>query len=198
MNLRCLLRWSSIATTVFALACLGWFAFYQMDALIYEQWQTALIQEPAKDASTVPETRPTPTVTWGADPKLIGRVEIPRLGVSGLIRMGLDAQTLRRAVGHVPKTARPGEKGNVVLAAHRQQQFRGLRDVRQGDRILVTTSRGGFEYEVERIWVVDPHEISVMDATPGRQITLLTCYPFDYVGPAPQRLVVRGRQVLPL
>ncbi len=132
-----------------------------------------------------------------ADPKVLGRIDIERLAISGVIREGADGNTLRKAVGHVPKTAQPGEKGNIVLAAHRQQQFRGLRHVRVGDRIRVTTPHGRFEYEVEAFWVVDPQDISVMDATPGRQITLLTCYPFDYVGPAPQRLVVRGRQVAP-
>ncbi len=197
MNLHRLLIWSSVASIVAGLACLAWFVVYQVDAAVYEQRQTALIEEAAKDESPVPETRLVSRQSLRADPKVLGRMEIPRLGVSGVIREGADAKTLRRAVGHVPKTARPGEKGNVVLAAHRQQQFRGLRDVRQGDRIRVTTPQGRFDYEVERIWAVGPQEVSVMDATPGRQITLLTCYPFDYVGPAPQRLVVRARQVAP-
>jgi sortase A len=197
MNLRPLLIASSLASIVLGLACLAWFIFYQVDGAVYEQRQTALIHEPAKDESPVPETPAAPAKSLRADPKILGRVEILRLGVSGVISEGVDPKTLRRAVGHVPKTARPGEKGNVVLAAHRQQQFRGLRNVRQGDRIRVTTPHGRFEYEVERIWVADPEEVSVMDATPGRQITLLTCYPFDYVGPAPRRLVVRGRQFYP-
>ncbi len=197
MNLRRLLIWSSAASIATGLACLAWFVFYQLDATLYEQRQNALIEEAAKDESPVPQMPVVSTPSFRADPKVLGRVEIPRLGVSGVIREGTDPKTLRRAVGHVPKTARPGEKGNVVLAAHRQQQFRGLRDVRQGDRIRVTTPQRRFEYEVERSWVVDPQSVSVMDVTPGRQITLLTCYPFDYVGPAPQRFVVRGRQVAP-
>lgn len=197
MNLRRLLIWSSVASIAAGLACVAWFVVYQLDAALYEQRQTALIEEAAKDESPVPETWVVSRQSLREDPKVLGRMEIPRLGVSGVIREGADAKTLRRAVGHVPKTARPGERGNVVLAAHRQQQFRGLRDVRQGDRIRVTTPQGRFEYEVERSWVVDPQNVSVMDATPGRQITLLTCYPFDYVGPAPQRLVVRARQVYP-
>lgn len=197
MNLRGFLRWSSVGSVAAGIACLSWFVLYQLDAALYEQRQTALIQEPARDGSSGPETLIHSTRPLRADPKVLGRVEIARLGIAGVIREGGDAKTLRRAVGHIPKTARPGEKGNMVLAAHRQQQFRALRNVRQGDRIRVTTPRGWFEYEVERIWVVDPQEVSVMDATPGRQITLLTCYPFDYVGPAPQRFVVRGRQLEP-
>ena len=197
MNLRHLLIWSSVASIAAGLGCLAWFVFYQVDTALYEQRQTALIQQPAEAESPVPEARVASTQSLRADPKVLGRVEIRRLGVSDVIREGADTKTLQRAVGHVPKTARPGAKGNMVLAAHRQQQFRGLRDARQGDRIHVTTPQGRFEYEVEQSWVVDPQDVSVMDATPGRQITLLTCYPFDYVDPAPQKFVVKKRQVYP-
>ena len=197
MNLRRALIWGSAVSVASGLACLAWFVFYQVDAAVYEQSQTALLQEESSGESPVPEAAAGATRSPRVDPKVLGRIEIARLGVSGVIRDGVDGETLRRAVGRVPNSARPGEKGNLVLAAHRQQQFRGLRHVRPGDRIRLTTPRGRFEYEVERAWVVEPQEVSVMDATPGRQITLLTCYPFDYVGPAPQRFVVRGRQVYP-
>jgi sortase A len=197
MNLRRVLVWSSAASVAIGLACVAWFVYYQVDAAVYEQRQAALLEDAVSNESPAPVTEARMARPAPADLEALGRIEIARLGVSGVIRDGVDEETLRRAVGRVPKTARPGEKGNVVLAAHRQQHFRGLRHVTQGDRILVTTPRGRFEYEVERAWVVDPDEVSVMDATPGRQITLLTCYPFDYVGPAPQRFVVRGRQVYP-
>ena len=107
MNLRRLLIFSSVASLAAGIACLAWFVFYQLDAALYEQRQTALIQEPVKDESSVPETPLASTQLLRADPKVLGRVEIARLGVSGVIREGADAKTLRKAVGYIPKTARP-------------------------------------------------------------------------------------------
>ncbi|HET9795299.1 MAG TPA: class D sortase [Thermoanaerobaculia bacterium] len=130
-----------------------------------------------------------------ASPPLVdGRIDIPRLGVSGTIREGADDDTLRVAVGHVPGTAVPGPTGNVALAAHRYGYFKGLRRVRKGDAITVTTPRGVFHYAVDRIQVVDVTDVAVLDPTPDPTLTLITCYPFDYIGQAPQRLIVRAHR----
>jgi len=123
---------------------------------------------------------------------LVGRVELPRLGVSAIVREGDDAATLRRAVGHIPDTALPGESGNTALAGHRDTFFRGLRHVRTGDRVVVTTPDGVHEYVVRRTRVVEPTDVSVLAHTPGETLTLVTCYPFTYVGPAPQRFIVQA------
>jgi sortase A len=123
---------------------------------------------------------------------LIGRVEVPRLGVSAIVREGDDAATLRRAVGHIPETALPGEPGNLALAGHRDTFFRGLRHVRTGDRIAVRTPNAVYEYEVVETRVVEPADVSVLADTPRQTLTLVTCYPFGYVGPAPKRFIVRA------
>ena len=125
----------------------------------------------------------------------IGRIEIPRLGISSIIRQGVDDKTLSRAVGHVPYTALPGQKGNVGLAAHRDSYFRELRDVRAGDIIRLVTPKGTFEYHVETLRIVHPTNVEVLDPTPNPSLTLVTCYPFNYVGHAPKRFIVRARQV---
>lgn len=126
---------------------------------------------------------------------LIGRLEIPRLGVSAIVAEGQEEATLRRAVGHIPGTALPGEGGNVGLAGHRDTFFRPLRHVRTGDHVRLTTIEGAFDYVVESVRVVDPDRLDVL-ARParGEALTLVTCYPFEFVGRAPRRYVVRAQR----
>jgi len=112
--------------------------------------------------------------------------------VSAVIRAGSDARTLRLAVGYIPGTALPGEKGNVGLAGHRDTFFRRLRDINPDDEIRVTTSNGVFHYYVQRTNIVRPKDVWVLNATSYPALTLITCYPFTYVGSAPQRFIVRA------
>lgn len=126
---------------------------------------------------------------------LIGSIEIPRLGVSAIVREGVDAPTLRRAVGHVPQTALPGDAGNTALAAHRDSFFRPLKDVRAGDVINLRTPDGDFTYVVRETRVTGPAEMSVLAPTTEPTLTLITCYPFHFVGDAPDRFIVRARAV---
>lgn len=123
----------------------------------------------------------------------VGRIEIPRVGVSSTILEGVDFATIRRAVGHFPETPLPDSDGNMALAAHRTTDFRGLQHIRIGDVITITTSSGRFSYEVEKTFVVDPDDTYVLDPTPEKSLTLVTCYPFDYRGSAPYRFIVRAR-----
>jgi LPXTG-site transpeptidase (sortase) family protein len=125
---------------------------------------------------------------------VLGRIEIPRLRISGMIAEGTDKGTLKRAVGHVVSTAQPGEVGNVGLAAHRDGLFRGLGGVRKNDLVRIVTIRGTYTYRVEWMAVVEPHRVDVLDSTAEPSITLITCYPFDFIGHAPKRFVVRARQ----
>jgi sortase A len=124
----------------------------------------------------------------------LGRIEIPRLRITGMIAEGTDTRTLKRAVGHVVRTSRPGEAGNVGLAAHRDGFFRGLGGVRKDDLIRIVTARGTYSYRVEWMEVVEPHRIDVLNATAEPSLTLITCYPFNWIGHAPKRFIVRARQ----
>jgi sortase A len=127
------------------------------------------------------------------DPLLIGKLESPRIGLSVMLREGVDDVTLRRAAGHVLSTALPGEPGNLVILGHRDTFFRNLRDLKQGDAMTVSTTRGRFIYEIESIQVVEPDSINLTAPTTESLATFITCFPFNYVGPAPRRFVARAR-----
>jgi len=129
------------------------------------------------------------------DGEVIGKIEVPRLGLNVMVVQGGSPANLRRAVAHLSKSALPGEWGNVALAGHRDTFFRPLRDIRLGDAIQFTTSVRSFQYVVESIEVVARTDVRVLQPSTGHDLTLLTCYPFYYVGPAPQRFVVRAREV---
>jgi LPXTG-site transpeptidase (sortase) family protein len=156
---------------------------------------------PAVDADLTPGVKPDvpPGRGWLAyadvppAQRTLGRIEIPRVGVSAPILEGVDDATLRRSVGHFPDTSRPDENGNMALAAHRGTDFWGLRHIRLGDEITIVTPQRSYRYVVERTWVVQPSDLSVLDPTDGRSLTLVTCFPFTYRGHAPQRFIVRAR-----
>jgi sortase A len=120
-----------------------------------------------------------------------GRISIPRIGLSAMVAEGDDDDTLRHAVGHIPGTAAPWGAGNVALAGHRDTFFRGLARVRLDDVIVLETLRGTFRYRVERITVVGPQQIELLQPS-SSDLTLVTCFPFHYVGPAPQRYIVQA------
>jgi sortase A len=123
---------------------------------------------------------------------VVGRLDIPRLNLSTIVFEGADQDVLDRGAGHLPGTALPGNSGNAVLAAHRDTFFRPLRDIRVGDLIRIHQPRGDQEYIVQSARVVEPDEVDVLNPTPDPALTLITCYPFRYIGPAPERFVVRA------
>jgi len=148
---------------------------------------------PAATARAAPvpvtPTRPRPEPANGTT---LGRLEIPRLGVSAIVRAGSDARTLRLAIGHIGGTALPGETGNIGLAAHRDTFFRRLGEIRAKDLVRLVTRDGTFTYHVQGTRVVEPRDTWVIGPTTESVLTLITCYPFRYVGSAPQRFIVRA------
>jgi sortase A len=126
---------------------------------------------------------------------VIGRLSIPRLRVNVIVREGADEGTLSRAVGHIPGTALPGKLGNVALAGHRDTFFRPLRAIRAKDVIELETTSGTYRYRVESTNIVGPRDVGVLAASGGQTLTLVTCYPFYYVGSAPKRFVVHAARV---
>lgn len=123
---------------------------------------------------------------------LIGRMEIPHIGISVMVLEGDGEGVLAKAVGHVPITAFPGGMGNVVIAGHRDTFFRALRNIQKGDEITFTTVQGIYHYQVGSIDKVGPQDVQVLQASGRRTLTLITCFPFYYVGSAPQRFIVRA------
>jgi len=126
---------------------------------------------------------------------LVGRIEIPRLKLSAVIFEGTDDRTLDRGVGHLAGSATPGKHGNLVLAGHRDTFFAPLKNIREGDEIDVTGPDGPSRYKVEFTQIVAPEATEVLRPTGGATLTLITCYPFRYVGNAPDRFIVRGQKV---
>jgi sortase A len=127
----------------------------------------------------------------------MGWIEIPRLGVSAVVAQGIEKATLSRAVGHIPGTSLPSEGGNVGLAAHRDTFFRALQDVKVADSIRLVMPHSTYVYRVEDTSIVRPEDVGVLEDTPLPTLTLVTCYPFDYLGSAPYRFIVRARAVEP-
>jgi sortase A len=133
-----------------------------------------------------------------SEPGLIGELEIPRLHFSAAVMDGDDDGVLTAAVGYLPDTALPWTQGNSAFAAHRDRLFRPLAQIRVGDEIWLSTRHGDFQYRVSRTLVVDPGDVWVLDPAPGVDLTLITCYPFVYVGHAPHRFIVRAQKILRL
>jgi sortase A len=131
-----------------------------------------------------------PAARAGGDPLVLGRIEIPR--IAAIVREGDDDATLAIAVGHIPGTAQPGERGNMALAGHRDSFFRALRGIRRQDAIRFVTHKGSYEYVVDSTGIVSPEETSILDPTSDTVLSLVTCYPFKYVGHAPKRFIVRA------
>ena len=126
--------------------------------------------------------------------KPIGSIEIPRLGLSSVVLEGDDAAALLLGVGHLSDTPLPWHEGNTVLAAHRDTFFRPLAHIRKGDVIRFSTADAALEYVVEELKVVEPTAVDVLEPTSAATLTLITCFPFDYIGPAPQRFIVRAER----
>jgi sortase A len=120
---------------------------------------------------------------------------IAKLSIDAVIREGTDAATLRRAVGHVKSTAMPGREGNFVVTGHRDTFFRALRTIRTGDEILAITVGGVHTYRVYGVIVVSPEHVEVLRPTREPECTLVTCFPFNYIGKAPRRFIVQARLV---
>lgn len=131
----------------------------------------------------------------GREGSTLGRIEISRMGMTAMIMEGTDDVTLQHAVGHVSGTSLPGQGGNIALAAHRDTFFRGLRNIRIGDDITLTALNGVYHYRVVSTKVVEPDDTKVLDPTSDDILTLVTCYPFSFVGSAPRRFIVSAHKL---
>jgi sortase A len=162
-----------------------------------EMWQREWANREAAarmlNGAAAPSTGSTSTPE--PDSGFIGRLDIPRLNLSAAVQTGEDTDVLSGAVGYLPDTPLPWEHGNTTFAAHRDRIFRPLADIRIGDEIQLSTRHGNFSYLVSRTFVVNPTDLWVLGDADGVDLTLITCYPFVYVGRAPQRFIVRARKL---
>jgi sortase A len=167
------------------LLALAYSGFVFADARVYQAFQ----------AKKFTQVSPLVEPHIALQGEVLGELLVPRLGLKVIVVQGDSATNLRRAVGHISTSALPGEWGNVALAGHRDTFFRPLRNARVGDEIDFTTVQQRFLYVVESIKIVAPNDIEVLAPSTGRDLTLITCYPFYFVGPAPKRFIVHAHEV---
>jgi sortase A len=200
--LRQILKWSQRALLACGILLLGYCGFALVDAWMFQRRESRDLDRLLRDR--LAPSQAAPQAVSPASPKaapaaavdgLIGRIEIPRLLLSVVVVEGVDKTSLRRAIGHIPGTALPGEAGNVGLAGHRDTFFRPLKDLKIEDEIRISTLKGRFRYQVVSLRVVDPDNVGVLASSGEKVLTLVTCYPFSFIGPAPKRWIVRARQV---
>ena len=193
-----ILRWTRRAFFAAGISVLTYCAYVLVDSSAFQRVQGSRFERlltVRKDGNGEVPTSPRawpPTVMGG----LIGRIEIPRLGLSAVVIEGTSTTILRRAVGHIEGTALPGQPGNIGLSGHRDTFFRPLRNIQKNDVITLTTLVGAHGYRVVSTQIVRPDNVAVLAPSENEILTLVTCYPFYFVGPAPYRFIVRAIMTL--
>ena len=209
------IRWSRNAFFIIGILALGYVGFALIDTSIYQADETRRFEQALKDSrpsvgsskdlhpSAIPPAPAEPDRESDKSPAIarregapLGRIEISRIGLAAIILDGIDESTLRRAVGHIPGTSLPGEKGNVALAGHRDSFFRALRNIRKDDEITLTTLAGSHRYQVHATKIVAPDDTEALEGSYDDILTLVTCYPFNFVGSAPKRFIVRAHRII--
>jgi sortase A len=180
-------RWLERALIATGVGLLSWGAMVIVEAGHEQAKLRTALTRTMSNAEQAP--KPASPLKRGA---LIGSLKIPRLKLSAMVVEGDDDKTLRRGVGHLPDTPLPWEKGNAAFAGHRDTFLRAMRDISAGDEIRLTTPHGEFAYRVREIAIVTPDNLSGLSVTDDSSLTLITCYPFSYIGNAPKRFVVRA------
>jgi sortase A len=183
--------WIEKMLLVAGLAALDVWLVSNADQAIYQAWQARRFDQELRGRTA---TVSVPPRVEDSDHAILGRLTIPRLRLSAMVLQGVGEDTLRVALGHIPATALPGQPGNVGIAGHRDTLFRPLRLVHKNDLIVLETQSGKYVYRVQSTKVVGPHDVSVLNSKSSPELTLVTCYPFYYVGSAPERFVVEARQ----
>jgi sortase A len=169
------------------IGCLGTFGLVSLQAYRFERSQAAAFE---RSAAAIPD-RTVPTKPGS----LVGLLSVPRLGLSTAVVEGDDSKSLKLSAGHLPDTPLPWQPGNSAIAAHRDGRFRALRTIKVGDEVFLRTSRGELKYKVRELSIVEPDDLSVLAPQEKPSLTLITCYPFTYIGNAPKRFVVRAERL---
>ena len=188
-------RWMRAAYYFFLAAGIGGLGYWAATWIGAQVYQVRQAKEFARELRTnppAPPSPPGPPRKVPAEGGLVGKLEIPRLGLSVMVVEGVGERDLRRALGHIPGTAIPGQPGNVAIAGHRDTFFRPLRLIRPDDKITVRTLTGLYRYRVVSTKIVAPDDVAVLNPVGRDTLTLVTCYPFYYIGAAPKRFIVRA------
>jgi sortase A len=188
------IRWIRRILVTFGISILAYCGYVMAESWIFQQAENRQLNQLLAHHREIPRPAALAVSQPTAD-GLIGRIDIPRLNVSVMVMEGADKGTLQRAAGHIPGTALPGEVGNVGISAHRDTYFRPLRNIKRSDIITLTTALGEYHYRVLSTKVVSPYDVAVLNPSADQTLTLVTCYPFYFVGAAPFRFIVRAERV---
>ena len=192
-----LFLWVGVAALAYAGGTAAYAGIYQRyQSWKFERARMSAIERNLKQEVAVPQIIKAAIVEEAVDLRegdVVGRLEVSRIGISVIVLQGIDEDTLISGAGHVPGTPLPGDEGNVAIAAHRDTFFRKLQGIRPGDSIQVATVRRTYEYVVDSTEIVDPEDTQVMESRARPELTLITCYPFYFVGAAPKRFIVHAR-----
>jgi len=192
-------RYASRVLLAVGLLVLAYAAYVGVDARMYQSRERKRFEQDRRAAAEALALAPSAPLPIALPPPAegtsIAEIEIERLHVSVVVVQGESEPILDRAVGHLARTALPGVEGNVVLAGHRDTFFRPLKDIREGDVITLKTRDRDFDYVVESLTIVKPTDVEVIEPTGGHTLTLVTCFPFYYVGAAPNRFIVFAREM---
>jgi sortase A len=158
---------------------------------IYQQYQSWKLDQPVAPPGVIKAAiLEAPDLREG---DVLGKLLIPRIDISVIVLQGMETKTLILGAGHAPGTPLPGVEGNVVIAAHRDTFFRKVEGILPGDSIQFATPTGTWEYIVDSSETVEPEDTRAMESRAREELTLITCYPFYFVGSAPKRFIVHAR-----
>jgi sortase A len=186
-----LVRWTQRLLFFTGLLLLGYVGFTLLEARVYQVSAKRSLENEIQAEKERPQSQPKLPVRKG---DVLGRMDIPRLGMSVAVLQGTSSRILRLGIGHIAGTPLPGETGNIGIAGHRDTFFRGLKDIRKNDEIQLQTTSGLSRYQVDWMKVVASDDQNVLAPSTESALTLVTCYPFYFVGPAPKRFVVRAHK----
>ena len=173
------------------LSLLGYVGYQYWDMYHTQQQLEAQWERQAASASVPGQHKQVPAADT------LTRVSIPRINMDAIVVEGASRKQLSIGPGHMIDTAMPGEPGNAVITGHRDTFFRNIYELKRGDEIIVRRSGQVFKYQVTGKKIVEPEDISVLKPTVEPQLTLITCYPTYYIGPAPKRLVIFSKLMQP-
>jgi sortase A len=183
-------RWFERALLLCGLAAVGIWAGSKVIPELWQAWENRQF-----DLETNAGSAPASRSSEPGNGRVIGRLSIPRLHLSSMVREGDDELTLGLALGHIPSTALPGQIGNVGIAGHRDTLFRPLHEIRKDDLIRFETLDGTHVYQVDSTRIVRPDQVGVLRSHGTSELTLVTCYPFYYIGAAPDRFIVAAHEM---
>ena len=197
------MQWAQRLLFAGGLTALGYCGFALLDSWTFQNRDAHQLEQLVHDRQAEKNNAPGPNVALASAkipvPKpadgLVGRLSIPRLGMSVMVVEGASGSMLRRAAGHIAGTALPGQPGTAGIAGHRDMLFRPLRNIRENDVIRFTTPTDDYWYRVVSTTIVSPTDVAMLESGASQSLTLVTCYPFNFVGSSPARFIVKAERV---